>query len=109
MFDRFFNLPVYSSRQSHFSLNDEVVVEKDGSYKLTLEVPGFSRENVKLSIKENALNIELKQEQKQRKVTYRLGKDVDQNKIKATCKDGILTVHCPTRQLEEKIISVDVD
>jgi HSP20 family molecular chaperone IbpA len=94
---------------THSSLSDEVTVEKDGSYKLTLEVPGFSREDVKLTVKENALNIELKRENKQRKATYRLGKNIDQDNIKATCKDGLLTVHCPTRQPEVKTINVNVD
>ncbi len=108
-FNRFFGVPTFAKWDVYSSLTDEVTVEKDGSYKLTLEVPGFSREDVKLTVKENTLNIELKRENKQRKASYRLGKNIDQDNIKATCKDGLLTVHCPTRQPDIKTISVNVD
>ena len=110
MFNRFFGVPTFTTWDAaSSSLADDVTVEKDGSYKLTLEVPGFSREDVKLTVKENTLNIELNRDGKQRKVTYRLGKNIDQENIKATCKDGLLTVHCATRQPEVKTIKINVD
>ena len=114
MFNRFFGVPAYSAWQPNLSLADEVIadevtVEKDGSFKLVLEVPGFSREDVKLTVKENTLTVELNREGKQRKATYALSKHIDQDNIKASCKDGLLTVHCPTRQPEVKTISVNVD
>ena len=108
MFNRFFGLPTYTWQHSS-SINDEINVEKDGSYKLTLEVPGFSREDVNLTVKEGTLNIEMKREGKQKKATYRLGKNIDQDNIKASCKDGVLTVSCPVRQVAAKTININVD
>ena len=108
IFNRFFGLPTYTWQSSSY-LNDEVTVEKDGSYKLTLEVPGFSRQDVNLTVKENTLIVEMKRETKQKKASYRLGKNIDQENIKASCKDGILTISCPIRQIPSKAINVNVD
>ena len=109
MFNRFFGLPTYQWDTSPNQFNDEITLEKDGSYKLTLEVPGFSREDLNLTVKEGTLVVEMKRESKKKKATYRLGKNIDQDNIKAVCKDGLLTVTCPVRQPETKTISVNVD
>ena len=109
MFNRFFGLPEYAAWQSVSSPSDKVTVEKDGSYKLTLEVPGFNHEDVTLTVNENTLIVKLSREGKQHKATYRLSKHIDQDNIKATCKDGLLTIQCPIRQSPVKTIKVNDD
>lgn len=109
MFNRFFGLPTYQWNTVSNQVNDEITIEKDGSYKLTLEVPGFSREDLNLTVKEGTLVVEMKRESKKKKAIYRLGKNIDQDHIKANCKDGLLTISCPVRQPESKTININVD
>lgn len=103
IYNRFFGLPQTSTWNTNsYDVNDEIVQEADGSYKLTVEVPGFSRENVSLSTKGIQLIITLQRPEKDKKtLTYRLGHKVDQTAITATCKDGILTVLCPIKASEQ--------
>ena len=100
MFNRFFGLPSFSLETA--SYNDEITQEADGSYKLTVEVPGYNRDHVTLSTKETQLVVTLQQPNKEKKsLTYRLGSKIDQTKIAATCKDGLLTITCPVKQSEQ--------
>jgi len=103
IYNRFFGLPQTSAWNTHsYDVNDEIVQEADGSYKLTVEVPGFSRENVSLTTKGTQLVINLQRPEKDKKtLTYHLGSKVDASGITATCKDGILTVLCPVKASEQ--------
>jgi HSP20 family molecular chaperone IbpA len=98
-----FNFPRNSSWESHlYNLQDEVTHEADGSCKLTIEVPGYSRENVSLATKGSQLVITLQRPEKNKKtLTYRLGSKVDISAISSSCKDGILTVLCPIKASEQ--------
>jgi HSP20 family molecular chaperone IbpA len=98
-YDAMFNLYTWPT---HSSLSDEVTVEKDGSYKLTVDVPGCNREHVSLSAKGSQLTITLSRPNKNKKtITYRIGSKVDAAAISATCKDGVLTVTCPVKPSEQ--------
>lgn len=103
IYNRFFGLPHTSTWESHvYSLHDEVTQEADGSYKLTVEVPGYGRENVALTTKGSELVVTLQHpERKKKTLTYRIGNKVDQAAITATCKDGILIVRCPIKASEQ--------
>jgi HSP20 family molecular chaperone IbpA len=101
IYNRFFGLPQTSAWNTH-DVNDEITQEADGSYKLTVEVPGFGREHVSLTTKGTQLVITLQRQEKDKKtLTYRIGSKVDQSAITATCKDGILTVLCPVKASEQ--------
>ena len=95
LYERFFGL-------SYSAINDQITQEKDGSYKLTVDVPGCNREHVSLSAKGSQLIITLNRPNKDKKtLTYRLGSKVDASTISATCKDGVLTVTCPVKPSEQ--------
>ncbi|MBI4667244.1 MAG: Hsp20/alpha crystallin family protein [Nitrospinae bacterium] len=99
------------------------VAETDKEYKVRLEAPGMSKEDIKVEFENSILTIsgEKKQEEEERtekthRVERRYGaftrslrfSDVDQEKISATCKDGVLSVTVPkTGKALPKKISIE--
>ncbi len=82
----------------------------DGTVKIEEEVPGFSKENVTITVKEGCLLVSLKSEsRKEKRFTYHISSKVDVAKITASCKDGILTMLLPPitkKQTEPLTITV---
>jgi HSP20 family protein len=87
------------------------IFEVDGKVKLVIELPGMTRENVKVEVKENRLNIsgtKSENEDKENTVFYRtervfgdfsrsfeLSNDLDAENISAEFKDGVLIIEIP--------------
>ncbi|MGH7884797.1 MAG: Hsp20/alpha crystallin family protein [Thermodesulfobacteriota bacterium] len=90
------------------------IVEKDNSYIVRAEVPGVSREDIDIDLKDNNLVIkgEKKFEKKDEKDNYvrvessygsfqrsfYIDEKVDKNNISAKYKDGILEVTLPKKE-----------
>jgi len=81
--------------------NDYELYEEDGEFVLTVELPGFDREEIDLAWDNGVLNIaaEHADEDRGRKRTYhrrfRFPKDVDEEEIAASYTNGILEVTLP--------------
>lgn len=87
------------------------IVEQDGELKLTAELPGMKREDVKIEVNEGMLTIrgEKKAEREEKTANARLvertygafersfalPRSVEVDQIKAEFTDGVLTVHLP--------------
>ena len=101
------------------------VNEDDDAYHFQMELPGLTKEDVKISFKDDVLTIsgEKKAEQKEEKKNYhyyerRFGKferafrfhsDVIVDKINASFKDGILMIDLPKAEIAKpKEIEVKV-
>lgn len=100
--------------------------EKDGQYLLEIEVPGFTKEDVKAELKDGYLTItadrkepvenadeRTKYVRKERyygtmKRTFYLGEEITENEIHAAFRDGILRIMIdkpqPKKIEEEKTI-----
>ncbi len=131
-FDDFFSMP---ERPHHFMPNvvstmKTDIQEFDDRYKMDLELPGYGKDDVKVSLKEGYLTIAAeKSESKDEKDSdgkylrrersygsmqrsFYVGDDVTENDIKAKFKDGILSVEVPkNKELpkteEVKYISIE--
>jgi HSP20 family protein len=99
------------------------IVEKDGAYEVTADLPGFDEKNVEVKVVDNTLIIkgEKKEEKEEKRKGYhlherrsgsferafRLSDAVDADKIDAHFKKGVLTVALPkkpeARKPEKKI------
>ena len=127
MFDRFFR---------GGSLDDENflptswmpavdVVEKDDEYVAKLELPGVSKDDVKITLQDNILTVkgEKKEEQETKNSNYRrlernygsfqrsftFPTSVKNDKVDAQYKDGILTISLPkAEEAKRKLIEVKV-
>jgi len=89
------------------------LMEHDKEYLLTAELPGINKEDVKITVKDDIMNISGQKENKVdiNKQNYRrsersfgkfsrsirLPRDVDESKITATQENGVLTVTIPRR------------
>ena len=94
------------------------VFEKDGKIYVEMEAPGFNKEDVNISIDKGQLNVTFEKEEKKEenkkylhrerksysKVTrsFYLG-EVDEDKINANFKNGILVITAPkAKEIETK-------
>ena len=102
------------------------VTERDGEFVVTAELPGVKRDDIEVAIENGVLTISaeshseteekegeriLRQERRYGKYlrSLRLGKEIDDRKVKASYKDGVLELVLPKAEaVKPKKISVDV-
>jgi HSP20 family protein len=99
------------------------VTENDGSWVLTVELPGAKREDISIEVHDDLLTIrgekKSEREEKDEKRHYiertygsfsrslRLPAQVDSERIKAGFKDGVLTVEVPKSEAQKpKVIDI---
>ncbi|MDY6857121.1 MAG: Hsp20/alpha crystallin family protein [Thermodesulfobacteriota bacterium] len=92
--------------------------ENDGKYTLTAELPGMKKENISISMEDGYITISGKKEngKEEKDVQYymqemrngafcrsfKFPEKIDEEKVEATYKDGILTLMIPKKEKEEK-------
>lgn len=126
----FFNLPFSSLTENQSSVGGDwypaldLLEEKD-QYLLKADLPGIKKEDIKISFEHGVLRIDGERksetEHKDRQAhriersygrfvrVINLGTDVDQNKIKANYKDGILEICVPKSEAAQpKSIDIHV-
>jgi HSP20 family protein len=101
--------------------------ETDGHYEITAELPGVSKEDIQIHVKDGVLTLEAEttQEDKEEKEgriirqerrygkflrSFNLGGDVNEEDIKAIFKDGVLKLEAPKaveKPVERRRITVD--
>lgn len=81
--------------------NDYELFEEDDEFVLTVEMPGFEREEIDLAWDDGVLNVaaEHVDDSRGRKKTYhrrfRFPRDIDEDAIEATYTNGILEIRLP--------------
>lgn len=96
------------------------IIENDKSYIVKVDVPGFEKEEISISVDDNILTIqgEKKQENDDSKENYirkeryyssfsksiSLYDNIDTNKINAELKNGILDLTLPKKTTQEKTL-----
>ncbi len=109
VFDDWFNSPF---RADVFGAMKTDILEEEKDYRLDIDVPGFSKEEIKISVENGYLTIEAEKnqekEEKDQKGNYLRRErnygscsrrfyvgDIKKESISASFKDGILTVIVP--------------
>jgi HSP20 family protein len=125
--NRVFGMPLVTMPEDGAPFGDFMpamdMEETDQEYVITADVPAIPRENVKVGIIDGVLSIEgeRKQEKEEKdrkfhKIERSFGKfvrrisvptDVDQDKVAAEVKDGLLKVHLP-KSASAKPRTVDI-
>jgi HSP20 family protein len=93
------------------------LVEADGEFVVTADLPGFERDDVDIQVTDHTLRIEAEHEEatEEREADYlrrerrhesmhrsiRLPDDVDKEAVEARMKNGVLTVTLPRLEAEE--------
>ncbi|MEZ5569213.1 MAG: Hsp20/alpha crystallin family protein [Halioglobus sp.] len=113
--DRFFNdswPQVARSDTSTFFAPRVDIRDTNGHYEITAELPGVAREDIHVHVRDGVLTLEAettqeKKEEEEGKIirqerrygkfmrSFNLGADVQESDIKATFKDGVLTLQAP--------------
>ena len=95
------------SSLNHRMTSDEL------NYYIRVDVPGFNKNNLNVSVSENKLSVfgeSNKDSDKKVDVYFILGNGVDRNKTNATVVDGVLTVTLPrSRYKTNQPIKIDVE
>ncbi|WP_435065309.1 Hsp20/alpha crystallin family protein [Halobaculum sp. EA56] len=95
------DLPSRLFGQGGFGGTDYELYEEDGEFVLTIDMPGFDREEIDLTWDEGVLNVaaEHTDEERGRKKTYhrrfRFPREVDEDAISARYENGVLEVTLP--------------
>ena len=99
------------------------ILENEKEFILNMEVPGFNKENIKISLEQKYLTIDINKEiKKEGKTEYLLkeryeGKfsrtfyvgNVDKANIKAKVEDGILTITLPKQELKQEKTQIEIN
>ncbi|HCK88207.1 MAG TPA: Hsp20/alpha crystallin family protein [Erysipelotrichaceae bacterium] len=122
--DDFMDFPPMRGFSKENTLMKTDAKETENGYQLSMDLPGFKKEDVKMQLKEGVLNIEattstsndekddegkyIRRERFQGTCqrSFFVGKDVKQEDIKAKFEDGVLHLEVPkkeeTKQIPEK-------
>ena len=126
-FDEVFDEPIFSKKEAKMMKPD--IKETDGNYIFTIDVPGFEKENINIELDGGYLTVSatmnknVDDEEKDGKYIYKerysgecsrsfyVGDDVEEDDVKASFKNGILTVVVPEREepQEEQKRRIQID
>ena len=115
-FDAFFNAasaPMQAMQKMSPTLMRTDIKETDGGYELTIDLPGFKKDDVQAELKDGYLTVtaETKQETEDKKGTYvrqerfsgkcsrtfYVGDDIEEGDIKAKFDNGTLQIDVPKK------------
>lgn len=120
LFDDFFSDPFFS-RKTESKLMKTDIREKEGEYLLDIDLPGYDKQDIKITVENGYLTVNCKKEEsneeKDEKGNYirrerysgecsrsfYIGEDIETEDVKASFKNGILTLNIPKKEEQEKI------
>lgn len=116
LFDDFFEDEFLPRKEKILMKTD--IVEKKDKFILDIDLPGFEKENIKLSLNNGYLNISAKVEKEDKEDedkllrqerfygecsrSFYIGEDVKEDEINAKFKNGILKIEIPKKDEKEK-------
>lgn len=102
----------------NFNLMKTDIREDDKSYLLEVDLPGYSKDDIKIDITDGYLTINAKVEKEDKEDnknyvrrerftgevsrSFYVGEDIKEDEVKASFKNGILTLEVPKLSLEDK-------
>lgn len=119
LWDDFFNDPFFSSRKE-MKLMKTDIREKDDKYILDIDLPGYSKEDIKISVDDGYLTVSAKKEESKEESekgsyikkerysgecqrSFYIGDNIEAEDVKASFKNGILTLDIPKKEDQEKL------
>ena len=118
LFDPFFDDDFFGPKEKHNLMRTDIKESKD-KYTIDVDLPGFEKENIHLSLNNGYLNISAKVNKKEEKKedekyvhrerffgecsrSFYVGDDIKEEDINAEFKNGILKLEIPKKELENK-------
>lgn len=78
-------------------------------FEAEIEIPGFKKEEIKLSATQNLLKIVAKNQNRYFAESFSLNNKVDIQKITSKLENGILTLKLPKRDSEANSVNILID
>ncbi len=116
--DDFFRDDFFDRKDRTFNLMKTDIREDDKSYLLEVDLPGYSKDDIKIDITDGYLTINAKVEKEKNddnknyvrrerftgevSRSFYVGEDIKEDEVKANFKNGILTLEVPKVSLEDK-------
>ena len=113
IFENFFDTPTFVERNK----TSNVTIGQD-DYRIHLAVPGLSKDDIKISVKDSILTIMYEKEEKDDKTfsfigsfkkTYTLPEDCDEKSINGSIENGVVEIIIPKSKKKsvERVISLN--
>lgn len=116
--DEFFPRHEFFSRKEKNLMKTDIKEKKD-KYLLDIDLPGFDKDNINISLDNGYLNVEAKVNKKEDKEddekfvhreryygecsrSFYVGEQIKEEDIHAEFKNGILKIELPKKQIEDK-------
>lgn len=117
LFDNFFDDDFFTKKERNLMKTD--ILEKKNHYEIAMDLPGFNKENIDMSLKNGYLEIHAKIEQNENQEeekylrqerfygecsrSFYVGDRITEEDIQAEFKEGILKVEIPKKEeIEEE-------
>ena len=116
--DDFFRDDFFDRKDRTYNLMKTDIREDDKSYLLEVDLPGYSKDDIKIDITDGYLTINAKVEKENNDEnknyvrrerftgevsrSFYVGEDIKEDEVKANFKNGILTLEVPKLSLEDK-------
>lgn len=119
LFDDIFGDPFFRKNENKIMKTD--IIERDNSYVIDIDLPGFNKENIKIDVTDGYLTINAKMsssnkenDKKEKYVrreryfgecsrSFYVGEDIESDDIKASFKNGILSLEIPKIDEQKKL------
>ena len=113
LFDDFFDDGIFSKNTRNLMKTD--IREKNDKYLVDIDLPGFEKENINISLDKGYLNINAKVDKEEKcdedekflhqerfygecSRSFYVGEDIEEKDIKAEFKNGILKIEVPKKE-----------
>jgi HSP20 family protein len=83
------------------------ITNSDKGFKISLDVPGYGPEDIKIEESDGILLISGDIEKRKFRKSYSISSSIDRSKIKADLKHGVLTIEVPKKASKKTTISVN--
>ena len=116
LFDDFFDDDFFPKKEKNLMKTD--IREKKGKYIIDMDLPGFEKENIEISLEKGYLIINAKVNKHEKDSdekfvrrerfygecsrSFYIGEDVKENEINASFKNGTLMIEIPKKVLEDQ-------
>ena len=120
LFDDFFDDDFFPKKEKNLMKTD--IREKKGKYIIDMDLPGFEKENIEISLEKGYLIINAKVNKHEKDSdekfvrrerfygecsrSFYIGEDVKENEINASFKNGTLMIEIPKKELEDQTKNV---
>ena len=118
IFDDFFDDEFFPKKHNQMNLMKTDIREKKDKYLIDIDLPGYEKENINLSLRDGYLNISAKVNKEDKKEeekfvrreryigecsrSFYVGDDIKEEDIHAEFKNGILMITVPKKELDNK-------